>query len=267
MARKSQAQRLDDAKATLKLWEDAGLSQAKPALFISQMVQSMERGRYPSAGQRKWLDSLTEEGVNAFPVIHNPEKLDEIDKAIATDAMEEKMVSVLRDFRYKLSRGWSLSEKQEAFLSSLLEQAQSLREDGLPELTEDETYLLESLLRYGSTIGRNDYYGYQQGKASFIQDVKRYYEKHGSVTTRHIESLRKMFKGPTKALTEERFSIGDLVPAAGLNGIVMSKVYVDDNGGIMIDIMARGKLKAVPYKSVGKRLLKNEQEGSFWAKG
>ena len=73
MARKSQAQRLDDAKATLKLWEDAGLSQAKPALFISQMVQSMERGRYPSAGQRKWLDSLTEEGVNAFPVIHNPE--------------------------------------------------------------------------------------------------------------------------------------------------------------------------------------------------
>jgi hypothetical protein len=263
MARKSQAQRLLDAKLTLTLWEAHGHMQEKPALFISQMIQRMERGKYPTAGQRKWLDSLTDEGVAAFPVTHNQDRLDEIDAAINTNAMQS--VDVLRDFRFKIKKGWNLSEKQEAFLASLLEQALDLRENGLAELTEDEKFLVESLLRHGGTTGKNDYYGYQQGKTSFIFEVREFYKIHGTVTSRHIQSLRKMFKGVTKALTEKKHPIGSLVPAAGRNGIVMSAVYVSVNGMVMIDVMASGKLKAVPYSNVGKRLLKKEVvESCFW---
>ena len=263
MARKSQAQRLLDAKLTLTLWEAHGHVQEKPALFISQMIQRMERGKYPSAGQRKWLDSLTDEGVAAFPVTHNSDRLAEIDKAIATCAMQN--IDTLRDFRYKLKKGWNLSEKQEAFLGSLIEQARDLRENGLPVLTESDKQFVEALLRHGGSTGKNDYYGYKQGKLSFIHEVSSFYDIHGTVTARHIESLRKMFKGVTKALTEKKHSIGSLVPAAGRNGIVMSEAYVDDNGKVMIDVMASGQLKAVHYKLVGKRLLKHEVDSSvFW---
>ena len=263
MARKSQAQRLSDAIGTLTSWELAGHGQEKPALFLSQMIQRMERGKYPSAGQRKWLDSLTDEGAAAFPVTHNQDRLAEIDVAINTTAMSR--VDVLRDFRYKLKKGWNLSEKQETFLASLLEQARDLRANGLPALNEDEKFLVESLLRYGSTVGNGDYYGYQQGKVAFIREVKEFYFIHKTVTKNHIESLRKMFKGVTKALTEKKHTVGSLVPAAGRNGIVMSDAYVNDNGKLMIDVMASGKLRAVQYNLVGKRLLKNEVDSSvFW---
>jgi len=263
MARKSQEQRLTDAKVTLKLWQDNGHGQEKPALFIGQMIQRMERGKYPTTGQRKWLDGLTDGGAGSFPVVHNQSRLDEIDAAINTNAMQA--VDVLTDFRYKLKKGWSLSEKQEAFLASLLEQALDLRENGLPELTEDEKFLVESLLRHGGTTGKNDYYGYQQGKSSFVREVKDFYTIHGTVTARHIQSLRKMFKGVTKALTEKKHAVGNLVPAAGRNGIVMSDAYVDNNGEVRIDVMAAGQLKAVPYARVGKRLLKNEVgSDTFW---
>jgi hypothetical protein len=263
MARKSQVQRLTDAAHTLTLWEVAGHGQEKPALFISQMIQRIEAGKYPSAGQRKWLDSLTDEGVSAFPVTHNQDRLDEIDEAINTNAMSR--VDVLHDFRFKLKKGWNLSEKQESFLASLLEQARDLRTNGLPALTDDDKHLVESLLRFGSTVGNGDYYGYQQGKAAFISEVKEFYFVHKTVTKNHIQSLRKMFKGVTKALTEKKHPIGSLVPAAGRNGIVMSAVYVSVNGMVMIDVMASGKLKAVPYSNVGKRLLKKEVvESCFW---
>jgi len=263
MARKSQVQRLTDAAHTLTLWEVAGHGQEKPALFISQMIQRIEAGKYPSAGQRKWLDSLTDEGVSAFPVTHNQDRLDEIDEAINTTAMSR--VDVLRDFRFKLKKGWNLSEKQESFLTSLLEQARDLRANGLPALTDDDKHLVESLIRYGETVGNGDYYGYQQGKAAFIREVKEFYFIHKTVTKNHIQSLCKMFKGVSIALTEKKHPVGSLVPAAGRNGIVMSDAYVNVNGKLMIDVMASGQLKAVNYKWVGKRLLKNEVEDSdFW---
>lgn len=264
MARKSQVLRLLDAKLALTLWEAAGHGQEKPALFIRQMVQRIEAGKYPSAGQRKWLDTLTDEGAAAFPVTHNQDRLVEIDEAINTNAMSR--VDVLRDFRFKLKKGWNLSEKQESFLTSLLEQARDLRANGLPTLTDDEKFLVESLIRYGETVGNGDYYGYQQGKAAaFIREVKEFYFIHKTVTKNHIQSLCKMFKGVSIALTEKKHPIGSLVPAAGRNGIVMSDAYVNVNGKLMIDVMASGQLKAVNYKWVGKRLLKNEVEDSdFW---
>jgi hypothetical protein len=263
MARKSQAQRLEDARTILALWVDSGHEQEKSALFMGQMIQRMERGKYPSAGQRKWLDSLTEEGAAAFPVTHNQDRLAEIDEAINTNAMSR--VDVLKDFRYKLKKGWNLSEKQEAFLSSLLEQASDLRTNGLPVLSKDEKFLVESLIRHGSTVGKGDYYGYQQGKVNFISEVREFYANHQTVTKNHIQSLRKMFKGVTKALTEKKHPVGSLVPAAGRNGIVMSDAYVDDNGEVRIDVMASGKLRAVQYSLVGKRLLKGEVGASaFW---
>jgi hypothetical protein len=45
----------------------------------------------------------------------------------------------------------------------------------------------------------------------------------------------------------------------------MSDVYVDERGQVVLDVMAAGKVKAVLYNMVGKRLLKNEAgESQFW---
>lgn len=264
MARKSKTQRLNDSKTALALWVDNGLAEEAPAQFISQMISRIESGKYPSPRQREWLDNLAAQGVDAFPVIHNQSRLDEIDVAINTKAMHN--TNTLTDFRYKLSKGWNLSEKQEAFLTSLLEQASELRENGLPPLSDEDKFIVESLLEHATQRTINhDYYGYRQSQGIFITEVKEFYKLHNTVTARHVQSLRKMFKGVTTSLSENKFPVGNLVSVLGRNGIVMSKARVNKDGVVVISVLASGKLKEVSYGDVRMRLLKNEVEYvRFW---
>jgi len=264
MARKSKIQRLSDSRATLALWIDNGHSAEKPALFISQMILRLESGKSPSSGQREWLDNLAAEGVNAFPVIHNQDRLDEIDVAINTKAMHN--ISTLTDFRYKLKRGWKLSEKQDAFLSSLLEQADDLREHGLRPLSAEDKFIADSLIEHATQRSLNhDYFGYRQGQGIFVLEVKEFYRLHGTITDRHLQGLRNMFKGVTRSLSEKKFPVGNLVSVLGRNGIVMSDAYVNKSGLVVIDVLASGKLKEVSYSDVRMRPLKSETEYvSFW---
>lgn len=265
MARKSKLQRLADSKTALALWIDNGHEEEKPALFIAQMIEKLESGKYPSPAQREWLDKLATEGVAAFPITHNQDRLDEIDAAINTRAMHNLVT--LRDFRWKLKRGWKLSEKQEAFLASLLVQAKELRDHGLRPLSDEDKFIVESLMKHwtGRSGTMNDYYGYNQGKGIFVSEAKDFYSLYGTMTYRHVQGLRNMFKGVTKSLSDKRFPVGSLVSALGRNGIVMSEVYINDAGSVTVDVLASGKLKEVFYSDIRKRLIKTELDYIyFW---
>ncbi len=68
MPRKSLAVRLAETKATLELWKAAGMEQDRSAQFMRDMIVRMERNRGLSTGQRKYVDSLIEQGA---PQVHN----------------------------------------------------------------------------------------------------------------------------------------------------------------------------------------------------
>ena len=262
MARKSQERRISEAKATLAMWKQGGHEGERAALFIRDMIANMERGKYPTTGQRKWLDELIDMGTSAFPKVHNQDRLDEIDSAINTKGMGR--IDVLRDFRYKLKKGWTLSDKQEKWLVAMLEEARELRETGIVFLGEDDQALVESLLTH-CELGTNDYYGYNSGKKRFCNEVRSFISEHGGSTTKHLDTLKKLFKGVTKALTENRYPVGSLCSAYGVNGMVMGEPYVCKSSGIVkIDVMANAKVKAVGYDSLRKRLAKEGTKSRFW---
>lgn len=250
MARKSATQRLEEAKATLALWVEAGMGSDRSANFIRDMIARLERSRGITKGQRNFLDSLIEQGA---PKAHNVDRCEEIARAIATSGMET-MATPLSDFRYKLSKGWRLSEKQEAFLQSLLDQAKKLQEEGLPTLTEDEKRLVEHLLVYAA--GRGDWYwAHRQGGYNAFQNALRFYETHGTLDERSFSRLKNTFKGATKHLTEPKFPEGSLAVWRNNPVIIVSKPYAQRGfSAICIDALVDGTPKTVAVQDLRKRM-------------
>ena len=126
MARKSAALRLSQTQALFDDYEAAGLSSDRSCSFLRDMAQRLSTGKGLSTGQRKYLDSLIDQGV---PKPKNEVRVKEILAAADVDGMQE-VKSTLQDFAFKVGKGWSLSEKQEKFLSSLLTKAEALRVNG-----------------------------------------------------------------------------------------------------------------------------------------
>jgi hypothetical protein len=79
-----------------------------------------------STGQRKYLDSLIDQGV---PIPKNEDRVNQILAAANIDGMQQ-VAQTLKDFAYKVGKGWNLSEKQEKFLVNLLVKAETLRVEG-----------------------------------------------------------------------------------------------------------------------------------------
>ena len=168
----------------------------------------------------------------------------------------EAMSGPLGDFAYKLSKGWKLSEKQEAFLASLLEQAKNLQENGLPVLTEAEKRLVEHLLVYAA--GRGDWYWqHRQGGYNAFQNALRFYETHGTLDERSFSRLKNTFKGATKHLTEPRFPEGSLAIWRNKPAIVVSAPYaLRGYKDICIDALVEGEPVVVAVEQLRKRMSK-----------
>ena len=127
MARKSRELRLSQTKNLVEAYDEAGIGHADRSFrFMNDMISRLERGKGLSTGQRKYLDSLIDQGV---PKLKNEERVAEILAAAKVDGMQQA-ASTLSDFAFKLGKGWSLSEKQEKFLSNLLAKAEKLKKEG-----------------------------------------------------------------------------------------------------------------------------------------
>ena len=252
MPRKSAAKRLEEAKATLELWEGVGMGGDRSAQFMRDMITRLGRNRGLSKGQRNYLDSLIEQGA---PKTHNEDRVAEIKRAQETAGMET-MAGPLGDFAYKLSKGWKLSEKQTAFLESLLEQAKQLQENGLPVLTESEKRLVEHLLVYAA--GRGDWYwSHRQGGYNAFQNALRFYETHGTLDDRSFSRLKNTFKGAVRKLTEPKFPEGSLAIWGDKPAIIVSAPYaMRGYKDICIDALIDGEPKTVAVEQLRKRMRK-----------
>lgn len=138
--RKSMKQRIDEANSLLKQYVDANMAIGRSYNFLIDMRNRMERGKYMTAGQRKYFDNLVSQGV---PTVKNEERVNAVLAASEIDGMGASS-GTLKDFAYKLGRGWSLSAKQEKYLSSLLAKADDLKVNGRYRPTADMIEQLNS---------------------------------------------------------------------------------------------------------------------------
>ena len=86
MPRKSRQLRLSQAEELAGLYETAGFAGTKQHRFITDMVTRLGR-RDISGGQKKFLDSLIEQGA---PVVKNQERVAVIEAALAVDGMQHR---------------------------------------------------------------------------------------------------------------------------------------------------------------------------------
>jgi hypothetical protein len=126
VARKSRELRISQAQSLMSEYETAGLTNDRSYRFMNDMSTRLTRGKGISKGQRKYLDDLIDQGV---PKPKNEARVNEILTAANVDGMQGA-ATTLKDFAYKLGKGWNLSEKQEKFLANLLAKAETLKVEG-----------------------------------------------------------------------------------------------------------------------------------------
>lgn len=124
--RKSREQRISDIRSTVDRYDSAGLGQDRSSIFLQDMCRRLERGKSITTKQRAWADKIC---ASDLPEVKNGDRVNEILAAAEVDGMQQ-MSQTLKDFAFKLGKGWSLSEKQEKFLSSMMAKAEKLKVEG-----------------------------------------------------------------------------------------------------------------------------------------
>jgi len=165
MPRKSRALRLSQTQNLAAQYETAGLKSDRSYRFMNDMIMRLDQGKGLSKGQRNYLDGLIDQGV---PKPKNEDRVKEILAAANVDGMQD-VSSTLNDFAHKLGKGWSLSEKQESFLASLLAKAEKTKAHGRYRPCTD---LIEDLI-IASRVAEKKNSWYWQHR----QGTRRAYEK------------------------------------------------------------------------------------------
>jgi len=256
MARKSQTLRLSQAKETLAAYTAAGLETASQARFVRDMINRMERSRYPTKRQRDWLDSIIDEGV---PVPKgDPEYIAKIDAALATEGID--FTQVLTDFRGKLVRGWDLSPKQKSWCDSLIKKAEEIRSD---EYWRPDAALTERIkLAVSVEICYNSHYwSTHSGGANAMSKAKDWLAGNVKIIDEWtVNKLLKTVAGKLREVENPRFEPGSMGYLSVFNrekgehermlGIIVGGP-VPSSGGIAYEILVNGEV--LTSVNIGKR--------------
>ena len=220
--------------------------------FLSDIAQKLGAGRKISKKQRNILDEKIEKGIPALP-IETPEQATlsealEIIAEIPQFAWEHRVGG---DMLVKLSKGWSISEKQQKLVNDIVKRANDWKAMGVPsaELRSRVALVKELAKCYASN------YWYSHAKAaSYVRnvDADKYSEKDVENAEYAVRGELKRWnkcleKFPTGAYCKVPCRSHELAEAAGVKrwekavAIVMSEPRVE-NGGIMLDVLIAGKV-------------------------
>ena len=124
--RKSKEQRLEDVRKAITLWEAAGMGSTHQVEFMRSSLHTLMMGKGLTTTPRAWLDTLCESGPPAPK--GNPDQLARLDSAMAH--LDPSDATILSEFRQKLVMGWSMSEKQTAFMERLVSKGEKVAHEG-----------------------------------------------------------------------------------------------------------------------------------------
>ena len=251
MARKSRDLRLSQTKDLIAKYEAAGLGNDKVCRFMRDMEYRLERNKGLSTGRRNWLDRLIDEGV---PEAKNPERVEEILAAANLEGMQEKK-SVLEDFAGKVRKGWSLSEKQESWLSKMLAEAQDIRDNGVWHPSDDLKSDLEVCLRLAKT--KNGWFwSHKPGSAKAYSKVESYMD--GSSTRVDEWACTKFintFKTTMKELKTPKHAVGSMCFIGHSNevAVIADAPFVTEHGKLVYPIIVSGSMRDESAGNIYKR--------------
>jgi len=267
MPRKSKELRLQQTQDLIVAYEAAGVD-GTPLKFMKDMNLQMTRGKYPSKRQRDWLDRLIEEGV---PVPQEPTAAyTEMQAAREVFLAENKHweAKVLGDFAHRESKGWGFSEKQQALLTRLLDQAETVKAGNHKlELTDTQRTDLEvacKLWQGYSPLWRSERPALARARTQCLG----YLTGSSYIEQYHYDKVMNGVKAKFTKFKKSRFTSGDMGYTGGgkyNNGVSVvrhpkqvwictSDAYINDRGQIVNDWIGPDGLAVTKNQDqIGKR--------------
>ena len=178
--------------------------QQKVFNFINDCIYRLQRGKGLSQGQRRWADSIIEEGLQKLECPEKNRKLfDRIENALKMAHVSHNH-NVLGEFAVKLSRGWDLSEKQLSWCESMLAEAEA----GPWVPTEEEIKTMRHLNNV--RFSRNTYwYGGSPRVAEAMSRISDFLEAGTPFRKYLFDTAARSFNNKIKEIDNPRFQIGD----------------------------------------------------------
>lgn len=264
MARKSAARRLNELSA-LRLAFKENPSAAKfyswTVEFIGAMILKLERGKGLSKKMRDKIDSIIEEGVLPIP---NSKEADELEAW--GKFLDNKKEEILRDFAYRMRKGWKLSEKQIMFRDSLVTQAMNTQLNGFWEPSEEVMNQMDIVYKLYYCYSSSYWYSHpghercMKKLINFLKGTERGYEESD------WEKARSAVRGKIKLFENPRFSCGhacyiyqweinsetNVRERVKFYGIVTSDIKIENNQ-ICYDVLVSGTCKSYNHELLKKR--------------
>jgi hypothetical protein len=267
MARKSQAQRIQEAHALLAAYHSAGFTESEWAVkFLTSVISQMDRNRYPSKRQRDRIDAMVEEGIPTPK--GDIELLAKIDAAAAywTEANERLWErDVLTDMRRVVFNDWGMSDKQIKLLSDIIQRHQDdLTGANVFTPSDDQRADLISLVKlYRGYSGQ--WAAERPALRKAVDRVTSYLTGSGTIEEYHCIKLNKAMGSRLKQVKSPRFTAGNLAwTSIGHSEsreiflvTAITDVYVSDRGQIVNDwMLPSGSIETRPQDSVSKRRIR-----------
>ncbi|MBE90453.1 MAG: hypothetical protein CMM76_13565 [Rhodospirillaceae bacterium] len=200
MPRKSRELRLSQATALVAAYEEANFGDDYRARFARDMVGRLGRNKGLSKRQREWLDNLIEEGVPESK--GDAALLARITAAQAVEGMSARDIDILKEFSYKINRGWNLSEKQAAWMNAILDEADNIRENGPWLPSAEQVEKLKACIKLGRGYS-GTHWNNNPGTYKALKAAAEYLEADGPPPRPwHVNKLLTAMKGKLKELFE-----------------------------------------------------------------
>ncbi len=253
----SAAKRIELGNDMLERFQASNCGDHKAARFVSDMIVRLERGKSMTPKQRAWYD----EAVLSSP----PKPKNEEQVAILLSAAEvpgmEKVSKVLKDFAYKLGRGWKLSEKQTAFMNKLLEQASDIKTNGRWEPSEEEKKQIAIGLAFSARYTADYLYGCPGISAALKECDKWLRGEITHVDKWYADKIMNLCKGDRKALADaaDRWPQGSLATTKqGKIGLVVNGASVSKKGKPCLVLLLDGNPTEINLSDMKKQRRKNK---------
>ena len=260
--RKSRQTRIEEASSLMAAYESESLASDYRYRFISDMKMRLESGKPMSTKQRSWFDSLVGEGIPEIET--DKEKMSEIKEALALKGFEHRH-EPLKSFLSTLARGKNLSERQENFLSILLDEAKDVKKNG-PYVPGPETIeKLKSCIKVSKNYS-SMYWSTHPGTYRSLHTVGEWLgNQENGIDKWSVDKLLKAMRSKLDELYHKPYAnTGDLVwhkTQARDNftpGVVVEPASVNDRGVIVYGILSGSQVVSVSKDKITKRAIKHK---------
>lgn len=260
------AQRIEELKKKIELYEAAGALGHRNCAFAHDMIMRMQAGKSPTRAQQEWIDSIVASDV---PQVQYSDTglFADIKCALAVNEITPYDRGVLEDFSRQLMNGRALTEKQRSFASFIIARARDIKNNSFWIPGPDEIAFIDDcrklLFTYKSTylythpsIGR-----LAERFSSFITHLNTNSDiREATLKSRikqdDIKRASEVLVSHFKSLHNSKLAIGSLVcrKVTGDELIILTVPYIAEGVGVVCDVLdiQRNAIAQVNVKNIAK---------------